>query len=96
MASGTAVWRMDLASSNKRGAGSGMASNTVCGCRCCGNVLLDLGAMVMVMACEIAVMTLNAGATITTVDRGVTVTIAACDSGAVDIGVAEKAAVVVH
>lgn len=94
VAGGATLGGMDLSGANVRRGDGAVAANTV-GCerrRC--HVFLDLRVMVVVVAVEIAGMTLGAGAARPTIDRGVTVAIEANDPGAVGIGVAEETTVV--
>lgn len=70
-----------------------VAAGAVGGWRGGGNVLFDLGSVVVIVAVEVARMTLGAGATVTTIDCGIAVAIDAIDQCAVDTRMTEEAVV---
>lgn len=61
-----------------------------------GYVFLDLGAVVVDVGIKVSRMAVCAGATIATVDRGITMTVDASDPGTIFRGMTENAAVVVN
>lgn len=80
---GAAFRCMDLTGCDKRRGRGAVATGTVCRQRCCGDVLFDLGGVVMDMGIEIGSMAGSAGAAVAAVYRGVAMTVDTGDARAV-------------
>ena len=75
MAGSATLGRMGLANAYEGRGGGGMAARAVCCGRGSSQVFLDLVSMAVDVAVEIGGMTLDAGATIAAIDRGIAMAI---------------------
>lgn len=95
MTGAATIGSMDLTGINEGRGGGVVAANAVGGERAQGDVLFDLGAVVMGVVAEVTRMAGGAGATLAEVDCGVAMATRANDPGAVFRGMTEHAVVVV-
>lgn len=93
---GATASSMNLTCSNKRRNCGVMTPCTVNSCRTGGRILLNRGAVIMVVTIKIRNMTGSTRSATTTVDRSVTVAVGANNASAVDTGVAHETVVAVH
>lgn len=84
MAGGAAIDPMDLAYFDKRSGGSGVTADAIGCCRCWCHVFLDLGGMIMIVTCKVAVMTLDTRAAASSIDCSIAISVDANDSSPVD------------
>jgi len=89
---GATLGGMDLAKANKRCGGGGVTADTIGRGRESGDVLFDLGRVVVVV---IGSVTLIAAATVAAIDCGIAFAVSPDDACAVDTGVAGEASVMV-
>lgn len=75
MAGCAGIGGVNLAVTDKRRVCGGVAAYAISRCGGCGNVLFDLGVVIVGVTVEICDMALNAGSTIAAVDCGIAITV---------------------
>ena len=91
VAGGATLGGMDLANADERCGGGGVAANAIGRAREGGDVLFDLGRVVVIVFGKVAGVTLIAGAAVAAIDSGIAIAVSTYDACAVDTGVTGEA-----